>query len=107
MTYPNAKAGGQWAALFAVSWAASNYFLFISLQPVLFGALVGVGHLTLASASTILSANLLGAIVGNFAVLFRVRLLRTKLTVALGAAVLAVTQMLAGFLPSTSWGLLV
>jgi MFS transporter, DHA1 family, inner membrane transport protein len=93
--------GNSATSLLAVSLAGSNYFLFVSLQPILFGALVAEGHISLSAASAVLSANLLGAIVGNLAALFKVSLLHTRQLISAGAALLTITQVLFALLPLT------
>jgi predicted MFS family arabinose efflux permease len=93
-------------AVFAVSLAGCNYFLFVSLQPVIFGALIDAAGVSLSGASAVLSSNMLGAIIGSLLALGAVRRIPVRKLAALGAGALTAAQLLAAALSPTASNLL-
>lgn len=102
------KRSSEWPAIVAVSWAGSVSFLFVSLQPMLIGAWITAGMAS-AEASAALSANLLGALIGNLASIPLVARTGVRSLVA-GGAVLTTLAMAAvaalPLQPATLWAAL-
>ena len=84
-----------------MSWASSNYFVVVSLQPMLLGSLTDYGHFTLSAASLALSANMLGALIGNVLTFLLLARVSAKTLIILGALAMTAFQLCAARLPLT------
>ena len=97
----------QQLACIAVAWAVSNCFLMVSLQPVLFRVLIDSAGMSLTSSSAVLSANMLGGLIGNLGALFTLNNARVKPVLAGAAALLAAAQGFMAVVPATPGCLMV
>jgi predicted MFS family arabinose efflux permease len=85
----------------AVAWAGSNYFVIVSLQPVLFGSLTNDIHFSFGAASLVLSANMLGALVGNIGAYLFLSRTSARSLIVIGSIAMSALQLLAALLPLT------
>ena len=97
----DARNGSQWPAILAVAWAGSNYFVIVSLQPMLLGSLTDNVYFTLGEASLALSANMLGALIGNILAYFLLARVSARTLIVVGAVGMSAFQLTAAVLPIT------
>jgi MFS family permease len=85
----------------AIVWNQTVTFLFVTLQPLLVGALVDQTHVGLAAAGRVLSANMFGCFLGSLLTIWMLRHVNVKLLVASGTTLLVAGGVLAGLTVSS------